>query len=177
MGYILVVYMENYFTDYRNEYICTRCGKYTSELIRGQCPICAGQEDLMDGVNNVLDKERDEACKTDDCEQYHCPECGGHTLGWLDTFEKCDECKLKEEHMEKQIVVVIDNEPGSLSVFRHNTLIAKVREIGGKPNIYFLGNTAIHYLSFEEIGVVMDNWDQMEEINNLKELTSWNESV
>jgi len=117
-----------------------------------------------------------EKCTIEDCEQNHCPKCGGHTLGWLDTFQKCNVCQLKEEHMEKQIVVVIEDD-GSLSVFRHNTLIATVKEMGGEPNIYFLGNTAIHYLSFEEIGIVMDNWDQVEEIKALKELTSWNRAV
>jgi hypothetical protein len=45
-------------------------------------------------------------CNFDDCEQYHCPRCGGHTLGWLDTFQMCSTCELEEEaKMKKKLFI------------------------------------------------------------------------
>lgn len=34
---------------------------------------------------------------SDDCDQNHCPKCGGHTLGRLESFQQCSSCELKEE--------------------------------------------------------------------------------
>lgn len=39
---------------------------------------------------------RNQNC-SDDCELNHCPKCGGHTLGRLESFQQCDECQLMEE--------------------------------------------------------------------------------
>ena len=40
------------------------------------------------------------ACKSDDCDQNHCPKCGSHTLGYLEPFQRCSTCQLEEAQRE-----------------------------------------------------------------------------
>jgi hypothetical protein len=51
----------------------------------------------MIDMNEIRATPKARACKGDDCEGNHCPKCGAHTLGWLDTFEQCSTCELEEQ--------------------------------------------------------------------------------
>lgn len=54
----------------------------------------------MNNIPKSIQEAREaRRCKGDDCDQNHCPGCGAHTLGWLDTFQRCSTCEDEREHM------------------------------------------------------------------------------
>jgi hypothetical protein len=53
----------------------------------------------MIDINTIRADRQARSCKSDDCECNHCPKCGTHTLGWLDTFQMCQSCEQEEEFL------------------------------------------------------------------------------
>lgn len=51
--------------------------------------------------NEIKEARKARSCKGDDCDQNHCPKCGSHTLGWLDTFQRCSSCEQEQKFMDE----------------------------------------------------------------------------
>jgi len=107
-------------------------------------------------------------CKSDDCEAYHCPKCGGHTLGWLDTYQRCNSCELEAEQQEnvKFFCKIFDHH---VEAYRGQRLVAMaVAGMVGDPDLQVLANVnGIGTLTFSEINIIMDNWNQMKEMEKI----------
>ena len=108
------------------------------------------------------------ACQSDDCEQNHCPKCGAHTMGWLDTFQKCSSCELEEEHQNstnfyceihpKENVVRIFRGPKNMIGF-----VAHNNEKGDYLSVRGDEVNGVAHLTLAEIDIIMDNWNQCQE--------------
>lgn len=113
---------------------------------------------------------------SDDCDRYHCPHCGGHTLGYLEFWQKCEVCQLIDEanelNMRKFSVVI--NHKDMLILFRGDNAIGTVQKVGeeNEPTLVLRPN---QMLTFSELTIIQENWVEMEDmdreerIKNLKE--------
>ena len=57
---------------------------------------------MIDIKEQIKQARQARRCQGDDCEAYHCPTCGAHPLGGLDTFQRCQSCELEEEWFRQE---------------------------------------------------------------------------
>jgi hypothetical protein len=71
--------------------------------------------------------------------------------------------KTQKSNANQEMYVLIDEARGTMLIKRGKIDIAMVVEHNGMPQVMFLGTSALHYLSFDEMDIVQENWCSMME--------------
>ncbi len=109
-------------------------------------------------------------CLDDSCDLDHCPKCGRHVGGYLESFQQCDSCDLEEQHQNStNFYCEIHPKENTVRIYRGpKTLVGFVTESkeSGEPYLSAMGDqtNGIVHLTLNEIEIIMDNWNQMQEM-------------
>lgn len=120
-------------------------------------------------------------CKDDSCDLTHCSKCGGHMMGgYLPHGTVCDSCQQEAEHLNTNHVFCIHHpEHKRMLIYRNNPkygigvhdCIGRVDFNKPEPTLTIgnlPGNEGIKSLTYNDIEIIMDNWNQVIEMNNEK---------
>ena len=107
-------------------------------------------------------------CLDDSCDLDHCPKCGGHVWGYLESFQMCNECEMDEEYKLNlnKLVCDINYQNKTVKAFRNGTLIAEISQnIDTRQSQLTLFNMAYDVseisISMEDLSTIMDQYNQM----------------